>query len=260
MRPRSHPRRGTIGKEERHYALDCACGALAIRHKAGYRMRRMAVQKRFRAIRLGSVHMWELNRYEGRSRRSTGHHRIATGSLHFTLHALAPVKSAETKKETKKMIARDVADLLHAVRIGKTKWIANCPAHDDQEFQLEITQIASCGTRVQCRHCSIDEIARAVGISRAELESHPVPEPDMDDLDDRAARRFLAAKLKRQEQHEISCGQIQMQLREVNLLRRRSETARRTGRRFDESSLTEALEELERLHEIEKKLRAPCKC
>ncbi len=81
----------------------------------------------------------------------------------------------------------------------------------------------------------------------------------MDDLDDRAARCFLAAKLKRQEQHEISCGQIQMQLREVNLLRRRSETARRTGRSFDESSLTEALEELERLHEIEKKLRAPCK-
>jgi len=157
------------------------------------------------------------------------------------------------------MIARDLADLLHAVRIGKMKWIANCPAHGDRDFELTITHVPGCGARVKCaQHCSIDDIVQAIGISRAELESHPGPEPDMEDLDDAAARRFYAAKIKRQDEHQIVCGQIPCQLREVHARQRQSDNARK-ARRDDVSFLTDAIEGLQRLRDIERKWRVPRK-
>jgi len=157
------------------------------------------------------------------------------------------------------MIARDIADLLHADRIEEGKWIANCPTHDDHEFQLRVTDVPGCAGRVQCRRrCSIKTIAKALGIRVLDLELQPVlvPESDVDETDDAAVRKGLARKRKREEMHEIASGRIKVKLRQVKWLQRLSENARSKGMNDYEEVLEETLAELCQLREIEKKWRA----
>lgn len=76
------------------------------------------------------------------------------------------------------MTAENLLNRLEKVkRTGQGRWIARCPAHDDRNPSLAITEKADGMVLVKCfSGCGIDAITAAAGIEMADLFPEPLPE------------------------------------------------------------------------------------
>lgn len=68
------------------------------------------------------------------------------------------------------MMAANLAELLHARKIGTKRWQARCPAHGDHSPSLAISEGREGRTLLKCwAGCSLDRILKAASLSPTDL-------------------------------------------------------------------------------------------
>jgi hypothetical protein len=97
------------------------------------------------------------------------------------------------------MIASDFARLLHARPIGRGRWTAQCPVHEDRSPSLSIATGRDGRVLVHCfAGCSTEAVLEAAGIRMADLYAGPPPTPAQ-------ARQVAAERIQRDMEARAIC-------------------------------------------------------
>jgi hypothetical protein len=145
------------------------------------------------------------------------------------------------------LTAESIAELLQARRVAPGRYQARCPAHDDRNPSLSITQ-GERGVLVRCwsQGCTVEQIVRALGIRVSDLFSDAPPTPE---------QRQQAAEAKTIRDAESRAARaVDRERREriFKLDRLTSTLAARLVRRPDDDKLAELFHAVcDRLHDAE---------
>jgi hypothetical protein len=106
------------------------------------------------------------------------------------------------------MTAAELADHLHARRVGSGRWQARCPAHDDGTPSLSLRE-GRAGRTVLCCHagCSLTSILTASGLHLRDLFDGPPLSP--------AQARQAAAERRKREQQEQQQRDVRRAARDI---------------------------------------------
>lgn len=115
------------------------------------------------------------------------------------------------------------AALLHARRIGKGKWVARCPSHDDRRPSLSIAEGRK-GVLIRCMSfgCETRDILGALGLKFSDLfydESHIDPE---------IIRQIRAVEAKREAQKEYRTKLLWLARKRIEFWHRKSQVLGRS--------------------------------
>jgi hypothetical protein len=104
------------------------------------------------------------------------------------------------------MTAKGFAELLHARRTGRGKWLAQCPAHKDRRPSLSIGEGREAKVLVHCfAGCTHKEILAKVGLRERDLFAGPPPTPaQLASLQEARRAREEAASKERRKIHVVS--------------------------------------------------------
>ena len=72
------------------------------------------------------------------------------------------------------MTAQSLAELLHARRVARGRWISHCPGHFDSSPSLYIREFPGGTILMNCdAACKLNEILKAIGLARRDLRPGP---------------------------------------------------------------------------------------
>ena len=110
------------------------------------------------------------------------------------------------------MTASEIARSLHARRMGRGKWMAKCPAHDDRSASLSITEMNHGKTRLHCfSGCEQSDVLRAAGMTWKDLRPDG---PVNVEVSLRVKQEDLLARLWRQSDLVVWLGTLEPQKRQ----------------------------------------------
>lgn len=98
------------------------------------------------------------------------------------------------------MTAQDILSRLQGVRGGRGQWTARCPAHDDRQNSLSVSEGNDGRVLLHCHAgCDVDRITAALGISPADLFPDKPRTADLDEKANKAGYSFTAVKRAKQD-------------------------------------------------------------
>lgn len=107
------------------------------------------------------------------------------------------------------MTASAIADLLHGRPVGRGKWMARCPAHNDRSPSLSIREGEAGRVLARCHAgCETEAVLRAAGLRLADLftGSPPTPSQRRQAAQERARRDDEARN--RRIAHGAACDRV----------------------------------------------------
>jgi hypothetical protein len=105
------------------------------------------------------------------------------------------------------MNAESIAQLLNARPVGRGRWQAKCPSHDDRHPSLSISQGHS-GLLLRCwsHGCSVEQIVTALGLSMRDLFDAPLTPATRRELELRRAKQELEDSRQRRKRIALMQG------------------------------------------------------
>lgn len=108
------------------------------------------------------------------------------------------------------MTASELARLLRARSVGRSRWLARCPAHADKHPSLSIAVGKSQPVVLYCQssHCSTTSILSALGLTLADLCMTRPFDPEAYRAIEAERYRHRAAEARRKASYSRLCGQL----------------------------------------------------